>query len=456
MNIAFVSNFQKTYLFSSIASRLEEKGYVVYWFCFQKNYYNYLCESYLQDRILLLNRTIVHTENVSVGEYKLNELVYSDRALTYEKQFGIDYLTKIQQPISTFITDNHIRCIFGEMTYAHEILINRICRDKFEGKCEYLHPQSIRIPNGRFTFMDTEFQNSFHKACLYINMDDIAKFDIPLKATRPQRVAEVDVEVKKSMSLASRLSRVKRMFTEENIEKDSPSLVINRWQRYRKAIVEEKNKYMYNRWERLTLKDIKGKNFFLYTLHMQPEASVDVVGRYYENQLQIIKNIWRIMPSDYILLIKEHSNAIGNRGYNFYRECIKYPHVYFINEYTDSHALIDECRAIFTNSGTIGLEAALKGKPAFVFSRIFYDKLSGVYNISIEDLKFSRNYYSLLKIKEMGNEEKMTVKEYSEYIISSSFWGVVDPPVSSPLFTDNTNINLLANSFDTFLKHVQD
>jgi len=454
MNIAFVSNFQKTYLFSSIAKQLEEKGYCVFWFCFQKTYYDYLSKHYSLNRILLLNRSITRKNGTAVGEYKLNELIYRDRTLAYDMNFGSDYLTKLQQPFCKFITDNNIRFIFGEMTYAHEILMNRICRDKFKGKCEYLHPQSIRIPNGRFSFMDDEFQRSFHKACLYINKSDIDKYDIPIKAVRPQRVAEVDAEVKKSMSLASRLSRIKRMLTEENIDKDSPCLITNRMQRYRKAIIEEWNKFMYSRWKCLTFEEIKGKNFFLYTLHMQPEASVDVVGRYYEDQLQVIKNIWRILPTGYILLVKEHSNAIGNRGLGFYKECMKYPHIYFVDEHTDSHTLIDGCSAIFTNSGTIGLEAALKGKPSFVFSRIFYDKLSGVYNLTIDDLKFCQNFFTLFEDKRCENKEKISVKEYSEYIISSSFEGTCDPPVSSPLFNDKNNIEKLAKSFDTFLKNV--
>src|SRR5690606_6237857 len=57
----------------------------------------------------------------------------------------------------------------------------------------------------------------------------------------------------------------------------------------------------------------------LFTLHKQPEASVDVIGRYYENQLLLIKNIWRFMPDGYQLLVKEHSNAIGDRSLAFYR-----------------------------------------------------------------------------------------------------------------------------------------
>lgn len=453
MNIAFISNFQKTYLFSMITKGLSEMGYGIYWICFQKKYYDFLLENNSKNNILLLNRDVAKVVGEPVGEYKLNELVYNDRALGNERDWGLQFLRNIQCPFVDFVTKAHIRYVFGEMTYAHEILMNRICRDRFSGICDYLHPQSIRIPNGRFTFMDTEFQDTFHPTCININKGDVANYRIPIIAVRPQRVAEVDVEVKKSMSLASKFARIKRMVTEENIDKDSPCLIVDRKQRYVKAVREEINKRQYGKWVRLNIDDVRGKKFFLYPLHMQPEASVDVVGRYYEDQLQIIKNIWRIMPDNYILLVKEHSNAIGNRSYGFYKHCKEYPNIYFINEYTDSHELIDLSEAIFTNSGTIGLEAALKGKPAFVFSHIFYDKLKGVYNTSIDDLKSCVNYFDLLEKKQTENEMKMSVEEYSHYIIASSFPGVVDPPVSSPLFTDETNIRTVVKSFDLFLKN---
>lgn len=453
MNIAFVSNFQKTYLFSFIADGLMAKGYSIYWICFSKTYYDYLCTKYAQEDILLLNREMAKMHNAPIGEYKLNELVYNDRALSYEREWGLRFLQNIQEPFLNFINKKTVRYVFGEMTYAHEILMNRICRDKLNGICDYLHPQSIRIPNGRFSFMDTEFQNSLHPSCIGVNSTDVADYRIPIEIVRPQRVAEIDREVKQQMSWGGKLARIKRMITEENIDTDSPSLIVDRKVRYVKAIREEINKYQYHKWKRLNLSDLGGRKFFLYTLHMQPEASVDVVGRYYDDQLQTIKNIWRILPNGYFLLVKEHSNAIGNRGYKFYKQCVAFPNVCFVDECADSHELIYLAQAIFTNSGTIGLESALKGRPAFVFSRIFYDKLSGVYNTTLDDLKLCVNYFDLLEKKQTENKMKMSVEEYSRYIIASSFPGVVDPPVSSPLFTDKTNIRTVVKSFDLFLKN---
>ena len=58
----------------------------------------------------------------------------------------------------------------------------------------------------------------------------------------------------------------------------------------------------------------------VYTLHKQPEASVDIVGRYYDNQYTNIQNIWRILPDDWCLVVKEHTNAIGDRPLSFLKK----------------------------------------------------------------------------------------------------------------------------------------
>lgn len=89
MNIAFISNFQKTYLFSMIAKGLSEMGYGIYWICFQKKYYDFLLENNSKNNILLLNRDVAKVVGEPVGEYKLNELVYNDRALGNERDWGL-------------------------------------------------------------------------------------------------------------------------------------------------------------------------------------------------------------------------------------------------------------------------------------------------------------------------------------------------------------------------------
>jgi len=456
MNIAFVSNFHKTYLFHQIAQGLTEKGYNIYWFCFGEKWYNYLIDSgYKPENILLLNKNVKASAAPLVGEYKLNELIANDRALRYNYESSYEYLTAIEKPFFNFVAENNLAYIFGEMTYAHEILMARICLDKFKNKAHYLHPQSIRIPNGRFTFLDTEFQDTiFEKAINYRPEADLNPKDVPIKPVPPQRVVQVAKDVKKSMTLQAKLKRVKRLFTEENIEKDNPSIIADRNVRYRIAVREEINKSTYKLLKTENISFLENKKYVLITLHMQPEASVDVVGRYYEDQYITIFNVWRILNGDMYLVLKEHTNAIGNRSNAFYERCKKLKNVIFVHETTSSHALINGALAIFTNSGTVALEGALYGINSFVFSNIFFSKLIKCHPITLEDLKFCENFDDLVKKcnQKAVSSHKLNNEEYSKFILRSSFEGVVDPPIILKDTVDHENVSKVINSFDVFLK----
>lgn len=455
MNIAFVSNFSKTYLFDRIAKKLQEKGYHIYWFCYGEKWFNYLVESgYSAENILLLNKNVKTEADPLVGEYKLNELIAGDRVLKYDYDASHNYLTAIQKPIYQFIKNNGLRYIFGEITYAHEILMSRICLDKFAGEVHYLHPQSIRIPNGRFTFLDTEFQDTIFERAINFNPETYLEGkDIPIQPKPPQRVVQVAQDVKKSMTIQSKLKRVKRLFTEENIEQDNPSLLADRSIRYKIALKEETNKSTYKLLNTEDISFLDNKKYVFVTLHMQPEASVDVVGRYYEDQYITVFNVWRVLPADTYLVLKEHTNAIGNRSNKFYKRCTKLKNVIFVHETTNSHTLINNAQAIFTNSGTVALEGALYGIDSFVFSRIFFSKLNKCHYITLEDLKFCKNFYDLVEKsnRKAVSENKMSIAEYSEFLYRSSFEGVVDPPKITIEDTDPENINTVAESFLMFL-----
>ena len=79
------------------------------------------------------------------------------------------------------------------------------------------------------------------------------------------------------------------------------------------------------------------------------------------------------MPPDFYIVVKEHTNAIGNRSYSFFQKIKELRNSIIVHETIDSHKLIDMAEAIFTVSGTIAYEAALKSKPAFTFADIFFN-----------------------------------------------------------------------------------
>jgi len=450
MKICFVSNFHKTFLFDKIAQGLESQEIEIFWICFSSKAFNYLSSIYDKKKILLLNKNLSKETNVPIGDYKINELVNGDRSLRHQLIWGFDYLVNIQKPFYDFVKNNEIKFVFGETTYAHEVLMSRILKDKKELKSHYLHPQSVRIPDGRFFFLEDEFQNKIFKSDKIVNESWENEYEI-IKVKPPKRVKQVDKEVQHVTSFKGKVERLKRFFSQKNIEKDHPSLVTNRYSRTRIALQEEANRLLYSLVHTHSIDHLNDKKFVIYTLHMQPEASVDVVGAYYDNQLQNIINIWRILPEDWFLVIKEHSNAIGNRGLSFFRTVRKLRNAVIIKETASSHKLIDLCQLVFTVSGTIAYEAALKGKMAFTFGDIFFNKLKGCHKISLDHFRNFSNIKELTRWAEEQNEKKLGVADFSKFLFRNSYKGIVDAPVGSEDWLEESNSKQLIKSFNVFL-----
>jgi len=215
------------------------------------------------------------------------------------------------------------------------------------------------------------------------------------------------------------------------------------------------NKGFFEEWNRLTYpfvktepySEIENKNFVVYTLHKQPEASVDVVGRYYDNQYTNIQNIWRILPDDWYLVVKEHTNAIGDRSLSFFKKIKRLRNLVLLNEHINSHKIIQDSKAIFSVSGSIAYEAALYGKPAFLFVPIFFDKLQNCQTISLETLRNTNNIKDLLAIWEAERKHKMPVNAFSKLLLTYSAKGLISDPLTDPKCMERDNIIKVTDAF---------
>jgi UDP-N-acetylglucosamine 2-epimerase len=181
----------------------------------------------------------------------------------------------------------------------------------------------------------------------------------------------------------------------------------------------------------------------LFGFHKQPEASIDVCGRYFENQFENVVNLWRQLPPDWYLVIKEHSNAIGDRSFNFFRKLRKYPRVILMNEKEDSHVLIQNAQLVATNTGTMALEAALMNIPAITLSRVFFNKLNYCRHCTWVDFEKYNSITDLIaEIKSVPNN----IEEYTEFIMKNSFDGLISDVVSNPEVILPGNIEQLSKA----------
>ena len=442
MTVCFIANFSKTYFFSAIAKELENSGYQVVWVVVNEKLRDFLHENYAKEKVLYLNRDWMQGESTPVGEFKINELVFGDRVLRHEATNGLRFLTNIQQPIYDFLKKHEVNTVFGETTWAHEILVHRMTCRLQELNCRYLCPHVVRIPNSRFAFFTDEHQSEI----LAHDAGEICDTIFELK--KPDYLIINDKKMKKNRSLSGRLNRAKRFFTNENIDKNDPTLISNEVVRFRTRAGEEWRKETYRKVERVSFESIKDTNYVFIGLHKQPEASIDVFGRYYEDQLVNIQNIWRALPHGWKLIVKEHTNAIGDRNLAFYETLNALPNLHFVDEKTNSWSLISQAKLVATVTGTIAYEAALMQIPSLTLAPTFFNRMNYCRQITWNELNA---YKDLSELCEGLKSEKDNRLEFCQYLWKNSFEGVFSDPNANPKIMEKDNVKQVAQGFLSIL-----
>lgn len=157
------------------------------------------------------------------------------------------------------------------------------------------------------------------------------------------------------------------------------------------------------------------KNFFLYPLQFQPEASTAVYAAYYYDQLNTIKNIAFSLPFPYKLYVKEHLVSVGLRTGSFYKKLKKIPNVVLISPNENVENLVRNSSGVIVLTSTIGMEAALAGKPVYILGNVSYSyhplcrKLK-----SFEELK-NKIEEDLKSKPEIGNLEDINNRFITSY-----------------------------------------
>lgn len=140
----------------------------------------------------------------------------------------------------------------------------------------------------------------------------------------------------------------------------------------------------------LQTEDLKNQEYFIYPLHFHPEAATLIQGRWLNDQKVIIEMISKALPSNVMLVVKEHKVSIGRRPLQFYRQIDKYHNVRFVDESSDVYSLIQNSKGVVTISSSMGLEAILLNKPVITFGDIHYNILSDV--IKVRDISLMKEY----------------------------------------------------------------
>ena len=106
--------------------------------------------------------------------------------------------------------------------------------------------------------------------------------------------------------------------------------------------------------------------YVLFGLHMQPESSIDVWAPFFSNQLWVIELLARSIPPSHKLLVKIHKSDISSYSHAVLGRMRSFPGVELVRPSADARKLIERADLVVAIQGTMGLEAALLGRPVIL------------------------------------------------------------------------------------------
>ena len=378
--ILLISNFENTQFYHKLFYNFK-KNLEIYWYVVNESNYQFLKKHYDETKIIYINKKNFKDldHNNLFDDIKLNEILSTDRALG-DTQENFDYLNKIASYMSFFLKKENFSFIFSEYTWSYEILISRIARSL---NIPFYNMQSTRYPSNRFIFFSNERQNEFYLRNKKANESSFYDDD---------NLYEKYIEKKKNENndIFFILKKSFNLLFETYFDKHDPTYT----SKIKRIISFLRKKIISIFYSFLKKKNIKNisENYFIYFLQKQPEATTDVKGMYYSNQIENIKIIWKILPVDFMFIIKEHPNCIGDRSLAFYKEILKLKNVY-LSDGKNFGKIIKNSKATFSIASTASLKSSLMNIPSFTLTETFFNCLDFSFRISIEDIRNSKNFF---------------------------------------------------------------
>jgi hypothetical protein len=133
-----------------------------------------------------------------------------------------------------------------------------------------------------------------------------------------------------------------------------------------------------DRWLRpgyVTPDSLSPRRFAFMPLHTEPEVSQLVYARPLVNQIEVARSLAYSLPADMALVLKEHPWMVGKRRLAAYRKFLDIPRVRFAAPEIDARAFVQRASLVTVLTSSVGLEAAILGKPVLTFGHAPFNAL---------------------------------------------------------------------------------
>ncbi len=151
------------------------------------------------------------------------------------------------------------------------------------------------------------------------------------------------------------------------------------------------------------------EDYSYFPLHVEPEVAIQVWAPYYDNQIEICRTIAKALPVGQKLYVKEHPNMLYERSKSYYEKLQRIPNVKLIDAFVGSQKIVRHAKAVFTITGTAGMEAYFMGKPVLTFGSVMYNAIPSIKKIGkIHDLP--------MQVKDMLENYEFDREEAEEFV----------------------------------------
>jgi capsule polysaccharide modification protein KpsS len=150
-----------------------------------------------------------------------------------------------------------------------------------------------------------------------------------------------------------------------------------------------------------------------------------------------------LLDTDSYLVVKEHTNAIGDRSAEFYKKCQALPNVLIANATESAGEIIKKSKGVFTVSGTIALEAMLFEVPSFTLANAFFNGYGKCIRITQEDLK-NKTFGDLVN---QSNNNAKSIEDFKKMVQQYSYDGIIGDAIHTDGVMDPSNITNLTKAF---------
>jgi hypothetical protein len=119
------------------------------------------------------------------------------------------------------------------------------------------------------------------------------------------------------------------------------------------------------------------QKFIYYPLQVTPESSINTPAPYYVDQERVVDLLRMNMPSDHILVVKEHRALFMLRSKRFMDRLRRKSGVLVVHNELPAREIIKRAAVTISVTGTSTLEAFLLGKPSLTLGPMFLSEFLG-------------------------------------------------------------------------------